>query len=306
MLDRTWAELVPAVWFAAAAYAGPLILAALGETLSERSGVLNLGLEGVLAAGALAGFGISAETGSAWLGLGAGAMAGLLLGAVHAALVVELGADQIVAGLGMTLGATGTAAFLGPLWLAAAGDPAYFSELSRDRLPLPLGYPPTTVLALAATGLAAWVLSRRRLGLAIRAAGDAPEAALALGLPVRAIRWGCVLAGSALGGLAGATLTLAYAHTWTSTMPNGMGWIVIALVPLSAWRPWRVLTFCVLLAAVGALQLRLQTLGVRLSSSLLALLPYLTTLIAVVAGKVTPQARSLPTEPAALGKPLEP
>ena len=303
MPDASWLELLLAVWFSAAAFAGPLVLAAVGETLSERSGVLNLGLEGVMAAGALVAYGVSAGTANAGLGLLAGTGAGLLLGAVHAGLVVELGADQVISGLGLTLGAAGTAAFLGPVWVGGLGAPSVLTELSTGRMALLLGYAPTTYLALLSVILAWWVLSRTRLGLAIRAVGDAPGAALALGISVRRVRWGCVSVGGALGGLAGAALALAYAHTWTSTMPAGLGWIVIALVPLSGWRPWRVLAFCLLLAAVSTGQLRLQILGVPVSSSLLEMLPYVATLVAVVAVRLGRAAGV--QQPLALGRALD-
>jgi simple sugar transport system permease protein len=303
LTDAGWPDLLASIWLAAAGYGGPLLLATVGELLAERSGVLNLGLEGIVAAGALVAFGTSATTGDPWLGLAAGAGAGLALGAVHAALAVSLGADQIVAGLGLTLGATGAAGFLGPLWLARLGQPAFLPDLGGGRLRLFLGFSPTTHLAVLAAAAVAWLLGRTRLGLAVRACGDAPEAAAALGVPVRLVRWGCVVAGGALAGVAGGALSLGYARTWASTLPNGLGWIAIALVPLSRWKPGWAAVCCLLLAGVGAGQLRLQLLGVRVPSSLLDMLPYLATLLAVVAGRL--RTRGAAAEPAALGRPFE-
>ena len=298
-------NMATAIWMAAVAYASPMMLAALGEVISERAGVMNLGLEGMIAVGALVGYGVSADHGSAWLGLAAGGGVGLLLGAVHAALAVWIGADQIVAGLGMSLAATGAAAFLGPMWITWRSQPAFISELSASRYKALLGFPPTTYLALALGLIAVSVLSGRRLGIAIRASGDSPEAAEALGVRVRAVRSSCVLVGGMLAGLSGAILSLAYAQTWTSTMPNGMGWIIIALVPLSGWRPGRVMLFCLLLAAVNALQIRFQIIGVKLSASILDMMPYVATLIAVIAGRIWPWRKGRWNEPSALGRPLE-
>lgn len=305
MADLSWGQLAPAVWFAALAYAGPMALAALGELAAERSGVLNLGLEGVLAAGALAACGTSAATGNPWWGLAAGLAVGVALGALHALLVVDLRADQLLAGLGVTLGATGLAAFAGPLWLERLPSPVWLPELPRGVFTPALGRSVSTWLALGATAALAWGLAATRLGLSIRASGDAPDAALALGVPVKGLRRFCTAAGGGLGGLAGAFLALGYARTWTSTLPNGLGWMVIAVVPLSGWSPWRALGWCLLLAGVGAVQLRLQLLGVRVSSSLLATLPYLATLVAVVAGRALRRGAPPAREPAALGRPLD-
>jgi simple sugar transport system permease protein len=237
--------------------------------------------------------------------MAAGCAVGLAFGALHALLVVQLNADQIVSGLGITLFASGVSAFLGPLWITWKSRPDFIDAISSTVLRGILGCAPTTHLALGVGVLAAWALSRRRPGLAIRAVGDAPEAARALGVRVAAVRWRCVLAGGLLAGAAGATLSLAYSQTWTSTMPNGLGWIVIALVPLAKWRPGRVILFCLLLAGVSALQVRFQLIGVRVAPSLLEMIPYAATLIAVVAGRLHPVWRAPWSEPATLGRPLD-
>ena len=287
-----------------------LALAALGLLINEKAGIVNLGAEGIMLCAALAGFATVVHTGSDWLGFAAGAGAGALLAAAFGALVIWLGANQYAAGLALSLFGGGLSAFAGigyvqerlPArprfdWLGLGDVPFIGPALFRHH---PLVYL-SALLALALV----WLLWRTRAGLVLRAVGEAPQSAHALGYRVRLIRLAAVTAGGALCGLAGAYLSLAYTPLWAEGMVAGKGWIALALTTFATWRPARVLLGAYLFGGVTMLQLHLQGQGVQWPSQLMTMLPYLAT-IAVLALISRNPAWIRANMPASLGKPFHP
>jgi simple sugar transport system permease protein len=265
----------------------PLALAGLGLLLNEKAGVVNLGAEGMMLVAAIAGFAGAYHSGSDWVGFGAGALAGLMMAAMFAWLVIWLNTNQYATGLALSLFGGGLSAFVGLGYVGKKlGDRGVSEVPGLAQVPFlgdaffkqhPLAYG-AMLLAL----VIAWFLYRSRAGLVLRAVGEAPESAHALGFPVRRIRLAAVLAGGALCGLAGAFLSIVYAPLWVEGLVSGRGWIALALTPFATWRPGRVLAGAYLFGGVTMLQFYLQSEGVQIASQLLTMLPYLAT-IAVLA-----------------------
>ncbi|MDX2192205.1 MAG: ABC transporter permease [Gemmatimonadales bacterium] len=285
--------------------ATPLLLAATGETIAERSGVINLGIEGAMLAGALAA--ALASTGAGPLaGLAAGAAAGLLVALVFAAVALGLGANQIITGTAVTLGCIGLTGAVYRRAFGAGGAGLSIPTLPTVELPglsaLPIvgralfAQPLPTYLALAAVPLAWWALFRTRAGLRLRAAGEAPELAAAQGVRPGRVRTVATLIGGAFAGLAGASLVLAQVGTFAEKMTAGRGFVAIAIVVLGRWNPLLVLPAALLFGALTALQFVFQAMGLAVPYQLFLMLPYALTLVALagVVGGVR--------APAALGK----
>ncbi len=275
-------------WAAVLRIATPLILGTLGVLLCERAGVLNLGIEGIMVAGAFTGWLTVHAGGSLWAGVAVAAATGALLGLVHAALTVQLGLSQHVAGLGLTMLATALASYAYRVSFPSVERPPTI-ETFPPLAPLPLldSLTVLTLLALALVPLLAWVLMRTPLGLAIRMVGENPAAAEGQGLSVNGLRTGAVVAGSALMGVAGAFLTLAAFNAFYANMVNGRGWVCVALVVFASWRPGKALVGALLFAFFDALQLRLQqsgggVLGLELPYQLYLALPYGMAIVALV------------------------
>lgn len=272
---------------AAAMNAGtPLMLAALGLLVNEKSGVINLGSEGMMLVAAALGFAVTVQSGSTGLGFLAGAAAGALLAGLFAWLVVWLGANQVACGLALSLFGVGLSAFIGMPYVGATIKAVSWSVPGLADLPFvgpalfqhhPLVY---GALALAA-GLT-WFLYRTRAGLILRAVGESPESAHALGYPVRRIRLAALLFGGACCGLAGAFMSLVYTPMWVENMVAGRGWIALALTPFATWRPLRVLVGAYLFGGITILTFHMQALGVPIASQLLSMLPYLATILVLV------------------------
>jgi len=288
----------------------PLLLAAVGIVVSERSGVVNLGTEGIMLVAAVTGFGIFHLSGQYWLGFVAGALAGALLSMLFAALAIGLLTNQYATGLAVALFGAGLSAFIGqPLQgqtLPARGADGI--ALLRD---LPLAGPALfaqhwlVYFALALTGAVAWFLFRTRGGLVLRAVGEAPESAHALGYPVRRIRFAALAFGGACAGLAGAYLSTVHTPLWSEGMVSGRGWIALALVTFATWRPGRVLLGAYLFGGVTMLQFYLQGQGVDIASQWLAMTPYLATIVVLALISRNPRWIRL-NMPASLGKPFSP
>lgn len=268
--------------------ATPLIYGTLGELFSERSGILNLGIEGTMFLGAFVGFAAAALTGSLWLGLLAAIIAGVLSGLLMSLLSVRLGVNQHVAGLGITLLATGISLFA---FRVIFGEnklpPAIESFPMLKILPDTNALAPITnqylmtYIGIALIPLVWWIISKTRFGLQIRAVGENPEAADAAGLNVYAIRTKALAIGGGLMAVGGAFLTLAQLGSFTFGIVAGRGWVCIALIIFANWRPVSVLWGALIFAGVQALQLRLQTLGIKLPYELFLSLPYVVTIIAL-------------------------
>jgi ABC-type uncharacterized transport system permease subunit len=269
----------------------PLALAALGETLSERAGVLNIGLEGSIICGALGASLVALSSGSPVAGVAGGALAGAAVAAVFALFVLWLNADQIIAGTAMTMGGLGITAAVFQARFGATGAQLTLPTLDTWAIPglssIPLVGPalfaqkPTAYLAYLLAPLLAWLLFRTAAGLQIRAVGEDPDAAAAAGIRVRTVRLWSTLAGGALAGLAGAHLTLAFTGTFQPGMSAGRGFIAIAVVVLGRWNPVWVLVAALFFGAASALQNYLQTLGLDVGYQLFLAVPYILTLLAL-------------------------
>ncbi len=280
-------------WVAAIRIASPLIFATMGELICERAGVLNLGIEGIMTAGAFAGWFTVYAGGDLWTGVLVAALVGMALGLLHAVLTVPLGLSQHVVGIGITLLATSLTYYVYRLTLPEVTSPPKIEPFQPWPIPGLSSIPvlgealftqtPLTYLAFIATGIAAWLLYRTPLGLAIRAAGENPAAVEAQGLSVTGIRIGAVMAGSAFMAVGGAFLTMSAFNSFFFEMVNGRGWICIALVVFGSWRPGKALLGAVLFAAFDAYQVRLQQLsGGILPYQIFLMMPYALSILALI------------------------
>ncbi|MDY0038954.1 MAG: ABC transporter permease [Desulforhabdus sp.] len=286
----------------------PILYATLGEILTERAGVLNLGVEGMMLVGALAGFLTARMTGDPVLGFLAGGLFGALLAGVHGLVCLGLQGNQVVSGLALTIMGTGLANYLGTPFdgQSVTGFHVYAVPfLSRIPLFGPVLFTQDVLVYLSyLLPLCLWIyLGFTRWGLALRSVGENPESALAAGLPIAGYRWIGVLAGGSLVGFGGAYLSLAYTHLWTTGLSAGRGWIAVALVIFAFWRPWRAMLGAYLYGGVMAFQFRLQAAGTHLPSSLLLMLPYALTIAVLVFSSW--RGRGIGA-PAALGVNIEP
>ena len=301
--------LVAAIAAATLGAGTPLLLAALGELVSEKSGVLNLGVEGMMLMGAAVGFAVAAESGNFLLATLCGMAAGAALALVFGFLALTCRANQVAAGLALTIFGIGASALIGAGYTsralparAAAGDSALLSGIPLLG-PFLASIETLTWLSLACFAALTWFLYRSRAGLVLRGVGDAPESAHALGHPVIAIRYLAVLFGGAMAGLAGVFLSVYYTPTWVENMTAGRGWIAVALVVFASWRPGWVLAGAYLFGGVTILQFHLQ--GTALASQIFSMLPYLAT-IAVLVAISRDRAATRRHAPASLGVPFHP
>ena len=287
-----------------------LALAALGLLVNEKSGVVNLGAEGMMLCAALAGSVTVVHTGNDWLGFLAGMGAGALLAAVFGVLVIWLNTNQYATGLALSLFGAGFSAFAGIRYVQEKlPERPHFSIPVLGDIPL-LGpalfrQHPMVYLAIALVVFLVWFLDRSRAGLVLRAVGESPESAHALGYRVRWIRLLAVTAGGALCGLAGAYLIVIYTPLWVEGMVAGRGWIALALTTFATWRPARVLLGAYLFGGVTMLQFHLQGTGVEVPSQFLTMLPYLATIVVLALISRNPTWIRV-NMPASLGKPFHP
>ncbi len=265
-----------------------ILLAALGEVLAERAGVMNLGVEGMMLVGALAGFAVTFWSGHLWQGVLAAMLAGALLALVHAVLTVTFSADQIVSGLALTLFALGGTSFFGKP-LVGQPAPASFEKVAVPGLShIPVLGPVLfnqNLLTYLSYGLVilAWVaLFWTRWGLLVRAVGENPATVDAMGHNVAVLRYAAVLIGGLLAGLGGAAISLGTNPSWTENITAGRGWIAVALVVFAAWSPLRVALGAYLFGSIEAAQFLFQAAGVPVSPFFLNMLPYLATVVVLV------------------------
>jgi general nucleoside transport system permease protein len=273
----------------------PFLLAALGELVVERSGVLNLGVEGMMIMGAVAGFGGAFLTQNPWVGIITSILAGMLMALIFGFLVITLVTNQVATGLALTLLGLGLSGLIGE---AFVGQPGV-------KLPALFGIDPLMTFALLLTIFVALVLFRTKAGLVIRAVGNNHAAAHALGYGVARVRYLCVLFGGACAGLAGGYLALIYTPQWVENMTAGKGWIALALVVFASWLPYRVAAGAYLFGAISILAFQIQTYGWGIPPQFLNSLPYLVTIIALV---LISGSRALlkRNAPAMLGQPFVP
>jgi len=284
----------------------PLLLAAIGELVVERSGVLNLGIEGMMVMGAVCGFAAAHVTGSAWLGVITATFAGIATSLLFGLLTQTLMTNQVATGLAITLLGLGLSGLIGSGFVGLPGV-----KLANVAIPwlsdlpyvgrLLFGQDPLVYVSIFLTVGVAYVLNHTRMGLVIRAVGQNHASAHALGYRVVAVRYACIAFGGATSGLAGAYLSLVYTPQWIENMTAGRGWIALALVVFSTWLPARLAAGAYLFGGVWILGLYAQGMGVGIPSQLLSSLPYIATILALVIIS-TNRRLSLINTPASLGK----
>jgi simple sugar transport system permease protein len=300
-----------ALMLSASVNAGTILaLAALGLLINERAGVVNLGAEGMMLMGALAAYVTAAHGHGAPIAFAAGAASGALAAALFGLFVIGLGTNQYATGLALSLFGAGFTAFAG-----SGYTDRQIAELPRPGLgrlaelpwlgPVLFRYHAIVYVTAGLAGALGWFLFRSRAGLVLRAVGESPGSAHALGHPVRRVRLYAVIAGGALCGLAGAYVSLVYAHLWVEGLIAGKGWIALALTTFATWRPGRVLLGAYLFGGVTMLQFHLQGRGVDVESHLLGMSPYLATILVLVLISRN-QSWVRVNMPASLGKPFQP
>ena len=288
----------------------PLLLAAIGELVVERSGVLNLGVEGMMVMGAVTGFATAFATGSLLLGALAAIVGGMLLAFLFGVLTLTFVANQVATGLALTLLGLGLSGLIGESFVGQPG--ARMPRLDIPGLsdipfvgPILFGQDAIVYLSFMLVAAVAYLLFRTRIGLIIRAVGDNHGSAHILGYGVIPVRYLCVLFGGACAGLAGGYLSLAYTPQWIENMTAGRGWIALALVVFASWLPVRVLIGAYLFGTVTILGFVLQALGIGIPSQLLSALPYVVTVLALVVISGNRMLMRANT-PACLGQPFVP
>ncbi|ORT49578.1 ABC transporter permease [Vibrio sp. qd031] len=287
----------------------PLLLIALGELICEKSGVLNLGQEGMMLMGAMAGFAGAFYTGNLWFGVMLAMVAGMTMSLLFGLLSLKLNTNQVATGLALTIFGTGLSAFLGSSLVGATLDG--FSPLAIPGLsqipflgPLLFNQDLLVYLSFILVAVSAYVMGYTRIGLTLRAVGENPHAANALGIKVVAVRLGATLFGGAMAGLAGAYLSLAYTPMWMENMTAGRGWIALALVVFASWKIGYLVLGAYLFGFASILHLVMQGMGVDISPNLLAMIPYLATIIVMVLISSNALKQKLAT-PMSLGKPFD-
>jgi ABC-type uncharacterized transport system permease subunit len=303
-------DLLSNIFYAMVRTGTPLLLVALGELICEKSGVLNLGQEGMMLFGAVIGFIVALSTGNLWLGVLLAMAAGMLLSMLFAAVALGFNANQVATGLALTIFGVGLSTFVGAAWVGkplAGFEPIAIPLLSDIPLigRMLFAQDILVYLSFVLFALVAWVLLKSRIGLIIQAVGENPDAASAMGLPVLRVRTLAVLFGGAMAGLAGGYLSLAYTPMWAENMTAGRGWIALALVVFASWRVLRVLLGAYLFGLASIIHLVAQGIGLSIPSNLLAMLPYVATiLVLVLLSRDAIKTRLF--APVSLGKPWQP
>jgi len=282
----------------------PLILAATGELVAERSGVLNLGVEGMMLMGAVAAFGAASLSGSPYMGIMAGALGGMMTAAVFGLFALGLATNQVATGLALTIFGTGLSGLIGAPLVGSAIDGLssitipILSELPLIGVAFTLDF--MAYLSIALVAGVAYFLKKTRWGLVLRATGANHDSAHALGYNVLAVRWMAVLFGGFMAGLAGAYLPLVLTPHWAEGMTAGRGWIALALVVFASWQPWRVVVGAILFGGITIMQLAGQARGWTIQPQFLSMLPYLATIIVLVS--ISRKGGVLHKAPAHLGR----
>lgn len=284
----------------------PILLAALGELVVEKAGVLNLGVEGMMIVGAVTGFAVAVDSGSAMLGFIAAALAGAALSMIFAVLTQYFLSNQVATGLALTLFGLGFSALIGQSYSGLKSPPVPKIDLGTlSDLPvigpILLNHDPMIYVSLLLVGITWYFLNHSRGGLVLRAVGENHDAAHALGYKVIRVRFAAIAFGGALAGLGGAYLSLVRVPQWTEGMTAGAGWIALAIVVFGAWRPFRVLVGAYLFGGITVLQLNLQAAGVAIPVELLSTAPYLITILVLVVMS-SRRGRASMNAPASLGR----
>jgi simple sugar transport system permease protein len=286
----------------------PLLLAATGELVTEKSGVLNLGVEGMMLVGAIVGFATSVTTGSPTLGILAAILAGAAMSLIFAVLTLSLLANQVATGLALTIFGTGLSALMGSGYVGIGMQP--LPRLNVPGLtdlpvvgPILFGQDALVYGSFLLLGATSFFLYRMHAGLVLRSVGDSHDAAHAIGYRVNRVRYLATLFGGTMSGLGGAYMSLAYSPAWSEGMTAGRGWIAVALVVFATWRPARLLLGAYLFGGITILQLYIQAWGWQIPSQFLTMLPYLATILVLVLISAN-RARIRLNAPACLGRPF--
>ena len=304
-------EIIVPILLTVISAATPLLFAALGELVVEKSGVLNLGVEGMMILGAVAAFAVTATTGSSALGVVVGALAGMAMAFIFGVLTLTLASNQVATGLALTIFGLGLSSLIGAGFVGIPVAP--LPKLAVPGLsdlplvgPLLFGHDVLIYLSIAAVVAVAWFLKSSRPGMILRAVGESDISAHSIGYDVIAVRYRAVLFGGAMAGLGGAFLSLSYTPLWTEGMTSGRGWIALALVVFASWRPWRLLAGAYLFGGVTIAQLYTQGAGsLGIPSQVMSMLPYLATILVLTIIAAGPWKGRL-NAPACLGKPFRP
>ena len=308
-------ELIASILAIAIAAGTSLIYGTIGEIFTERAGILNLGVEGIMIVGAVIAFAAAYHTDNAWAGVAAAMLIGGLLGLTHAFLTISLRAEQVVTGLAITLAGAGLASFLGEK-LGPDGGPLVglagpkFRDIAIPGLSsIPVFGPAMfdqdilVYLMYVLVIVSSFYLYKTRPGLHLRAVGESPQTADAMGVNVFGTRYLYTIIGGMLMGVAGAYLSLSYTPGWTENLTGGRGWIVIALVIFATWDPLRAVIGALLFGGINAIQFRLQAAGTTIPASLLNMLPYILTVVVLVLVTWREGLGKRTGAPAALGLP---
>ncbi|MDH3763749.1 MAG: ABC transporter permease [Gammaproteobacteria bacterium] len=305
-------SILTSILFATVVAGTPLIIVALGQLIAEKAGVLNLGAEGMMSMGAIAGFAISFETGNIWLGVLAGMIAGALMSYLFAVVVLTLMGNQVATGLALSILGVGLSAFIGKPY-----ESEILPTVEAIRIPLLADIPfigeplfaqqSLVYFSWALFAAIVWFLYRSRPGLVLRAVGESPSSAHSIGYPVIRIRYMATIFGGAMAGIGGAFLSVFYTPLWVEGMVAGRGWIAIALVVFATWRPFRVMVGAYLFGGVMVAQLFVQGSGLEINipSQFLSSLPYLATIIVLVIISRDQNTVRL-NAPVSLGQPYRP
>lgn len=303
-------DLISNILYAMVRTGTPLLLVALGELVCEKSGVLNLGQEGMMLFGAVIGFIAATVSGNLWVGVLFACLAGMLMSMLFGFVALKLNANQVATGLALTIFGIGLSTFIGASWVGQplnGFNPIAIPVLSHIPFIGAMLFKQDALVYLSffLFAVIAWVMLKSRLGLIVQAVGENPDAASALGLPVLRVRLLAVLFGGAMAGLAGGYLSLAYTPMWAENMTAGRGWIALALVVFASWRVFRVILGAWLFGLTSILNLVVQGFGFDISSSLLAMLPYVATILVLIVLS-RDGLRTKLYAPVSLGKPWQP
>ncbi|MFT2109752.1 ABC transporter permease [Marinomonas sp. 2405UD68-3] len=304
------AELLSQILFSAIKTGTPLLLIALGEVICEKSGVLNLGQEGMMLMGAVVGFLAAYNSGSVGLGVLSAIVIGMFMSLIFAFLVLHLGANQVATGLALSIFGTGLSAFVGsdivgqtlqgfqPLIIPILSDIPFIGHIlfTHDLL---------VYASFILAALVSYVATKTRIGLIIKAVGENPQAANAIGIKVLRVRYLAIIFGGGMSGLSGAYMSLVYTPMWIENMTSGRGWIALALVVFASWRVGRIMLGAYLFGLASIMHLVLQGMGWSISPNLLAMLPYIATVIVMVIISADHFKEKL-LAPRSLGKPFDP
>lgn len=289
----------------------PILLAAIGELVVEKSGVLNLGVEGMMLVGAVSGFAVTVLTGSPWIGIIAAGAAGALAAALFGFLTLTLSSNQVATGLALTIFGTGLSALLGGAFVGRTikifGSVFPDALAKHDIWRVIFGYSPVVYFSLFMVGLVAWFLKSTRAGLILRAVGESDSSAHSIGYSVIGVRYAAVVFGGIMAGMAGSFFSMVLTPMWADGLTAGRGWIALALVVFAAWRPYRLLAGAYLFGLVATIELHAKAAGGAFSvipPELWAALPYLATIFVLAAISMRHSAGS--SAPACLGKPFIP